>query len=70
MAKRGTSEEVIMRYFQDESADKVLVMYNLVRGIMRKRTGTQGAKRGKTAKVGTNAAQKAENIAAPLEMAQ
>lgn len=61
MAKRGTSEEVIVAYFTGESTDKVSVMYNIVRGIVKthhaslvKRKGSASSKRAKAGKTGAN----------------
>lgn len=36
MAKRQSSEAIILEYFQTSSAEKVEVMFNLVKGVIRK----------------------------------
>lgn len=56
MPKRISDEQRIVDYFSVESIDKVEVLYNIVQGIMRRRTQKPTAVRKPKAKAAESAA--------------
>lgn len=42
MAKRISREEIVMDFFQEATFDKAETLFNLVRGVMKKRTVKEG----------------------------